>query len=134
MNKNRKFLIGGLIIALAIAYLIFTAMRGGTAYYITVSELKSKGHSIYGEPVRLLGRVVDGTIERDAKNLMVKFRVAEGGEQVPVVYKGVPPDAFTDGADVVLEGKYTASGTFEANTILAKCPSKYEPAAGPSSR
>jgi len=43
-----------------------------------------------------------------------------------VVYSGVVPDAFKPDADVVLEGKLTASGTFEADNLLVKCPSKYQ--------
>jgi cytochrome c-type biogenesis protein CcmE len=35
---------------------------------------------------------------------------------------------FRDGAEVVLEGRYTTEGVFEARTMLLKCPSKYEEA------
>jgi cytochrome c-type biogenesis protein CcmE len=36
------------------------------------------------------------------------------------------PDLFKDGAEVVVEGKLTAAGTFHATNLLAKCPSKFE--------
>jgi len=49
---------------------------------------------------------------------------------MPVVYKGVVPDAFQPEAEVVMEGTLAPSGTFEAASLLAKCPSKYNPLKG----
>lgn len=51
---------------------------------------------------------------------------AAGGRQLPVSYRGVVPDVFGPDVDVVVEGKLTTAGTFEATTLLAKCPSRYE--------
>ena len=45
-----------------------------------------------------------------------------------VNYHGIIPDTFVDGADVVVEGALSTDGTFDAHTLLAKCPSKYESA------
>jgi len=36
------------------------------------------------------------------------------------------PDTFTDGVDVVVEGRLGRDGTFRATTLLAKCASRYE--------
>ena len=33
------------------------------------------------------------------------FRVTDGARIVPVVYRGIAPDTFTDGVDVVVEGR-----------------------------
>ena len=41
---------------------------------------------------------------------------------------GIIPDTFVDEADVVVEGARRPDGVFEATTLLAKCPSKYESA------
>jgi cytochrome c-type biogenesis protein CcmE len=43
-----------------------------------------------------------------------------------VLYRGVAPDTFTDGVDVVVEGRLDRNGTFQATTLLAKCASRYE--------
>ena len=45
---------------------------------------------------------------------------------MPVVYTGIIPDTFTAGAEVTVEGHLESSGVFQANTIFANCPSKYE--------
>jgi cytochrome c-type biogenesis protein CcmE len=44
----------------------------------------------------------------------------------PVVYRGLAPDTFTDGVEVVVEGRLQPDGTFRATTLLAKCGSRYE--------
>jgi cytochrome c-type biogenesis protein CcmE len=46
---------------------------------------------------------------------------------VPVVYRGVVPDTFQESGEVVVEGGLGSEGVFRARTLLAKCPSKYEP-------
>jgi cytochrome c-type biogenesis protein CcmE len=71
-------------------------------------------------------RVVPGTIDRDASGRAVKFSVTDGAKVIPVSYRGVIPDTFTDSVDVVVEGRYHSDGTFVATTLLAKCASRYE--------
>ena len=50
------------------------------------------------------------------------------GASLPVFYSGAVPDTFKVGNQVVVEGEYTAAGIFEADAIIVKCGSKYEPA------
>jgi cytochrome c-type biogenesis protein CcmE len=54
--------------------------------------------------------------------------VTDGARTYPVTYHGIAPDTFTDGVDVVLEGRLDRDGTFRATTVLAKCASRYEDA------
>ena len=123
-SGNTKFLLGGIIVALAVAYLVFSGTQGAMVYYLTVGEVKARGEQ--AGYVRVAGTVVDGSIVRDDKTTTVRFVIADGSETLPVVYNQVPPDAFKDGASVVVEGRMTPDGTFEAKQLLAKCPSKYE--------
>ncbi len=124
-KKKFRFIVGGVILLSVLVYLIYTGMEGTMHYYVTVSELIAKGNSIYGEEVNLGGRVVKGSIEWDRLKLKLKFSITDGKKSLPVVYKGVVPDAFKDGASVVAEGTYSPKGFFQATTLLAKCPSKY---------
>jgi len=51
----------------------------------------------------------------------------ECGRAVPVSYAGLIPDTFKDDAEVVVEGVCNPDDpSFNATTLLAKCPSKYE--------
>ena len=43
------------------------------------------------------------------------------------------PDIIGDNIEVVAEGKLDAYGTFTANTVLAKCPSRLD-STGPEER
>ncbi len=125
--RQKKFVAGGFIVLLAVGYLIFNSMQGAMMYYLTVSELMGKGSAAYDQPVRLAGKVLEGSVQQDSKSMTLRFIATDEAKQVPVVYKGVVPDAFKPGGDVVLEGKLTPGGVFEAKTLLAKCPSKYSP-------
>src|SRR5947208_16996354 len=80
--------------------------------------------------VKIGARVVPGSIQRVPGGKEYAFRVTDGARIVPVVYRGIAPDTFTDGVDVVVEGRMGQDGTFHATTLLAKCASRYENAPG----
>lgn len=121
-----KILLAATVLAAAVAYLITTAVQSTAVYYLTVGELVSAGPSVYGQAIRVAGNVVPGSIQRDTASFSVRFEAEDESGRIPVVYRGVLPDIFGDGVQVVLEGKYAPGGPFAANTLLAKCPSKFE--------
>jgi cytochrome c-type biogenesis protein CcmE len=126
--RRKRFLIVGLAVAIALGYLGFTAFQGASMYYLTVDELLARNDA-YGERVRVMGKVEDGSVVTDSETNTLHFDVTSGGDtSLPVVYSGVVPDAFKKNADVVVEGSLTRAGTFEADSLLVKCPSKYEAA------
>ena len=127
MLKKKRFLIGGLVIFLAIVYLGYTGFMGAATYYYTVSEVVGLGSSIYGENVQVNGEVAPGSLQQGTDSRTLKFHISEGERTLPVVYQGVVPDTFKVGNEVVIEGHINADGVFQANTIMAKCPSKYVP-------
>ena len=123
-----KFIIGGAIVLVAIGYLVLTGLGTATVYYLTVSEFQAQGTAA-GSPVRVSGDVMPGSIIRDGAAL--RFTVADDSGSLPVVYEGVVPDIFGENVQVVVEGRPGADGAFQATTLLAKCPSKFETAAAP---
>jgi len=125
--RKKRFLIGGIIVFLAIGYLGFMGFQSSATYYYTVSELMEQGGSIYGENVQVNGQITPGSVEQEPGSLILRFSISEDGESLPVVYHGVVPDTFKVGSDVVVEGHLNLAGIFQANTILTKCPSKYVP-------
>ena len=128
-SKTWRFFIGGAVIVLLIVYLILSSTQGTAVYALTISELKARSPTIYGQGVRVGGTVDGKSIVWDAKELVLRFNLMDGEETLPVTYKGVRPDMFRDGAQALVEGKYQRSGIFEATKLLLKCPSKYEAAA-----
>ena len=125
--KKLKFVVGGVVIALVIGYLVYAGVRDTMVYYMTPTELLSKGEAVYGEGVRASGRIKDGSIEWDPEALELKFVLVDSQNSIPVHYHGVVPDTFKYGVEVIVEGKLVNSQLFEATQLLAKCPSKYEP-------
>jgi len=126
--RRKRFLIVGLAVAIALGYLGFTAFQGASMYYLTVDELLAR-NDVYGERVRVMGKVEDGSVVKNSETNTLHFAVTSGGDtSLPVVYSGVVPDAFKQNADVVVEGSLTWAGTFQADSLLVKCPSKYEAA------
>ena len=127
-----KIVVGGIIILLAVAYLVVAALPAGTAYYITVSELAEMGARAQTQQTRVSGNVVPGTIARNAESQEVRFQVEDASGRLTVVYSGIVPDIFGDDIQVVVEGAQGADGVYHAHTLLAKCPSRFEeaPASG----
>lgn len=123
-GKGLQLAIVGLVILAAVGYLVYSGLRTNV-YYQTVSELQASGGAS-GKQVRLAGIVVPGSIVREEGTSTVRFQVADAGGSLPIVYKGAVPDIFGDEIEVVLEGKYNPSTGFVADTMLAKCPSKFE--------
>ena len=127
MTKRKvqgKFIVGGAIIVLAVGYLIFSSIGGSAAFYLTVEEVKARGPS--DRDVRVAGLVMGDTIEWDAQEWVLKFKMADDSGTLAVTYHGARPDMLRDGAEAIVEGKYGENDSFEANNLLLKCPSKYE--------
>jgi cytochrome c-type biogenesis protein CcmE len=127
--RRKRFLLVGLAVAIALGYLGFTAFQGASMYYLTVDELLARNEAAYGERVRLIGKVEEGSVVRNSETNTLHFAMAdEDGTSLPVVHSGAVPDAFKEGADVVAEGSLARAGMFQADSLLVKCPSKYEAA------
>lgn len=134
MKKQRKFLVSGVAVAGIVGYLMFTGMQDSMLYYYTPAELVAKtalDPSYHDLGVKVGGRVVPGTVLFDQRSLDLRFDVvdiADGAIRFPVHYQGPLPDTFQEGRDVVVEGRLTSAGVFEASTVLTKCGSRYEAA------
>jgi len=124
--RRKRFIIAALVVVAAAGALIYIGVRGSSMYYMTLAEMRDRGDTVYGDKIRLGATVVDGSIQADADGV-TRFVVTDGANELPVSYAGGVPDAFKDGADVVLQGRLTPSGNFEASSLLTKCPSKYKP-------
>ncbi len=121
-----KFLIGGLLILGAIAYVTFSSFQANAIYYLNLKEFEAQRSSLVGQPIRINAPLDKTSILFDDKTLVLKFNLKEDNFVLPVVYKGVKPDTFEQGESVVAEGRLGTDGVFQASTILVKCPSKYE--------
>jgi cytochrome c-type biogenesis protein CcmE len=148
-----KFIIGGLLIFAAVVYLIVSSTQASAQYFLTVSELFSKGAEIQGRDLRISGAVIGDSIQYDPQTLNLTFTIADipgdnkqieaqGGlatvlhaavidpnrERVKVIYNGPKPDLLRNEAQAIITGKMGQDGVFQADELLLKCPTKYEQA------
>jgi cytochrome c-type biogenesis protein CcmE len=120
-----SFLLAGAAILGAIFYLVYANTQSNAVYYMTVSELMHCS-TCATQDVRVAGVVQQGSIVRDDRSDRITFVINDGKQSLPVSYTGVVPDIFRAGAQVVVEGRYPGHGTFQADSLLTKCPSKFQ--------
>ena len=126
---NPKLIVVALVIFAAIGYLIYNAVESSAAsYFVTVGELQAKAATMDGQHVQVGGNVKSGSIVKGNPGDPISFVLTDGTKTMPVQYSGVLPDIFSDQVQVVVEGTYHANGTFQADTLLTKCPSKFSAA------
>jgi cytochrome c-type biogenesis protein CcmE len=132
--KNKKFIIGGILVLAAIGFLSVRAFAGSATYYYNVAELSQKGATVYGQSVKVRGFVDEGSVVKQVQGAMLNFTLADDtrANKIPVTYQGVVPDTFKEGSELVCEGSLSKDGVFQATVLMPKCPSKYTPAPGQS--
>lgn len=124
---SKKFVITIALLLAGFAVLFSVGLKGSLVYYLTVSEyLDPARQNDLGGNFRVNGLVKAGSIERHKGAVGARFVLTDGHRELPVMYRKEVPDTFVDGAEAVVEGSLGPDGTFEAATLLAKCPSKYE--------
>ena len=120
---------------LSVAYLIVMGLQSSSVYFLTVGELLAKGPAAQSQLVRVSGNLVPGTLVREADSVAIQFQIADPpvdsaaivSAPLAVVYRGGQvPDIVGDNVEIVAEGKLDGHGTFVANSVLAKCPSRLE--------
>jgi len=129
VKPRTKFLIGGALVIGTAGYLAASAIKDTGVYYLTPGELSAKTKvdpTFYETGVKVGARVGNGSIVRDPGSKQVAFKMTDGAQTYDVIYRGITPDTFTDGVDVVVEGRLGRDNTFRATTLLAKCASRYE--------
>jgi cytochrome c-type biogenesis protein CcmE len=150
MQGRSKFLIGGVILLAAVAYLIASNLFSQQQYFITVDALAKDQARYAGRSVRISGVVLGDTIKYDGHTL--EFVIAnvpdsiqeiktDGGladvlhqsaldpnaAKVTVILTDQPkPDLLKNEAQAIVTGTLGADGKFYADELLLKCPTRYQ--------
>ena len=124
MNRRTKFVAGGVVIAAALAYMIYAGVTQSAVYFVTPAELQAA--PVPGKAYRLGGVVARGSLKWEARTLDLSFALSDGKATVPVRHKGTPPDLFGEGRGAVVEGSWSPEGYFKASLILAKHSEEYK--------
>jgi cytochrome c-type biogenesis protein CcmE len=130
-----KFIIGGIIVVAAVVYLIASSISSSAQYYLTVKELQDKEQTMAGRNVRVSGFVVGESIAYNPQASNLSFDIVDSHDELSstakvrtlkIVYTGPKPDLLQHEAQAIAEGKLNPDGTFAANNLLLKCPTRYE--------
>jgi cytochrome c-type biogenesis protein CcmE len=125
-KQKRGVLIGSGVLVLSLAaILVMFALKDSVVFFHTPSDIAEKGVPA-GQRIRLGGLVAQGSVVR-GQGTAVTFKVTDTLKDIPVTYTGVLPDLFREGQGVVAEGKLDGSGTFTADSVLAKHDATYMP-------
>ena len=130
-KRGRKLsLVAAAVIVLSgFAYLLQGGISSNLVYFLTPGEVLAKG--VVGDPIRLGGQVVPGTVSWNAERLDLRFRLQdeEGGKSIEVHATKAPPQMFVEGIGVIVEGRLTAGGVFESDNLMVKHSNEYRPPA-----
>ena len=125
-----KIVVSVLVGVVAVGSLFYASMSEDMQLYRMVDEVMAAPGQYLGKRVQVHGYVVDGSIEQRKGTLEYRFKMQTRPPRAPAVieasYKGLVPDTFKSGAEVVATGMLTPGHQLEASSISAKCPSKYE--------
>lgn len=135
-NGRLKFIIGGVVLIGAIAFLVINAMSGNTQLYKTVDEFYGDKARLVGRDLRVAGWVIGDTIsytQIDSMNSRLEFDVVDDlenpGNRLHIVVHNEPrPDLLQHEAQALVEGRADANGVFTAipGGLMLKCPTRYE--------
>jgi cytochrome c-type biogenesis protein CcmE len=125
IGVRKKIFIAVVVMVAVGGYLAYSGARSSMAYYLTVGELLDGSAAVQDSDLRVSGKVAVGSVRWDQVSGLLQFEATDGSRALRVVYRGVVPDTFKPGADVVVEGRFDGT-TFTAVRLFAKCPSKFE--------
>jgi cytochrome c-type biogenesis protein CcmE len=134
-SGRMKFIIGGLLAAAAVAFLLVNAFSGNTQLYVTVEEYYADQAKMAGRDLRVSGWVLGDSIQFtqiDAATSRLEFDIVDDisnpGQRLRIVAMNEPmPDLLQHEAQALVEG--TGSGSeFMSNPggLFLKCPTRYE--------
>ena len=124
-QQRVALVIGGLGLLGIATGLVLYALEETMVFFHTPSDVVEKGIAA-GTRFRLGGLVETGSLVR-GEGTAVRFTVTDTEQAIPVSYTGILPDLFREGQGVVAEGRLNGTGTFEADSVLAKHDETYMP-------
>lgn len=127
MNRSFIVVLVGFVLG-ALGLLIF-ATQSGASLVLDPSTLLTSHRTL--ERVRVAGRVAEEALTYQTEpEIVLRFSIhdpgKDSGQTLSVVYRGLKPDMFAPGRDVIVDGQYE-NGELRASSLLTQCPSKYEP-------
>ncbi len=151
MANKTTFIVAGLLIVAAVAFLIVSSTGSTAHYFLTIEELYEMEDEVRDRNITVSGAVLGDTIAYDSSQPRVTFTVVQvtgdpeeveraGGlaavlhaavsdpnaPQLEIVFDDVKPDLLQHEAQAIVRGQMGEDGRFYADDLLLKCPTRYE--------
>jgi cytochrome c-type biogenesis protein CcmE len=125
-HKRIALILGGLAILAIAATLVLNAFQSNLVFFFSPTQVAA-GEAPKGRSFRIGGMVREGSLQRQADGVTMRFVVTDTDKDITVAYKGILPDLFREGKGVVAQGKLGDDGVFAATEVLAKHDENYMP-------
>ena len=149
-SERLKFVGAGLLILVAVLYLLISGTLQGARYFITVREVLEDS-SYLGRTVRISGAVDGESIDYDSERAILRFEIVNIPSKYDdlatalrealldrnaprlsiIVENAAIPDLLQHEAQAILTGALGRDGVFAATELLLKCPSRFEESTAP---
>ena len=122
------YALAGLLFLGGLGWLLYSGFSENSIYFLNVSEAKAATVENL-RAARLFGTVAPEGINSPPAGPGVPFLQQDKDEPrqtMPVSFRGIVPDNFKAGAEVIVEGRMNADKSFSAKILMTQCPSKYQ--------
>jgi len=106
--------------------LVLNAFQSNLVFFFSPSQVVAN-EAPRERNFRIGGLVEEGSVQREADSLTIRFAVTDLAHKIPVTFTGLLPDLFKEGKGVVAQGKLGPDGIFHAEQVLAKHDENYMP-------
>lgn len=127
-NTTAIYALAGLLFLGGIGWLVYSGFSENSIYFLNVSEAKAATVENL-RAARLFGTVAPEGISSPQDGPGVSFLLVDKDDPrqtMPVSFRGIVPDNFKAGAEVIVEGRMNPDKSFSANILMTQCPSKYQ--------
>lgn len=112
----------GAVLLLAFLTLGLTTFSKSMTPYVSFKEARDSART-----VQVMGGLEKGSTRYDTATKTLHFNLVDlqTKEVIPVAYQDIKPANFEEAVSIVAIGRYQ-NGSFAAEKLLVKCPSKYQ--------
>ena len=125
-HQRSILIIAGLSILGLVAALVLNAFQSNLVFFFSPTQVAA-GEAPKGKSFRIGGLVKEGSLQREADGVTMRFVMTDTDKDMVVAYRGILPDLFKEGKGAVAQGKLGEQGVFVASEVLAKHDENYMP-------
>jgi len=122
---NKAYIIGILVISVAMGFTLWSFKDTMTPYTDIAGARKN------GSTVQVRGKILHETTHYDDQIHALRFQIQDDhGAKIEIVYRGPKPDSFDTAPETAAHGMIgrdaTGQEVFNSDTLVVKCPTKYD--------